>query len=139
MRKLHWLIFLTINILFTVSCTEDEGNGPFTKEPNIRFQSNTTINYEKVFGIGGDGNIALSGQARDFDLPIDLSRDTTVYVFEQSTIPNDTLTISYAVEVNRFGTLSGCQSEKFSVSIINLQIVENQTTFNSDEISVSLN
>lgn len=135
MNRNSIFIFLSINILFSFSSCLGNDDNEFIEEPYLLCQISSSTNYDSVYGLDKSDRInPESLGSNNFSLPLNMNSDTVVYIFEENSIPIDTLTISYQVELNPYGP-TGCSSpDSFTVSVYSEQIVESQTTFNPDEI-----
>lgn len=139
MSKTNILIFICVNLLFCLSSCFDDDYNEFTEEPYLVCQINTPNQYHSMYGLGRIDKISPeSSITNTFRLPLDMNNNTVVYIFEQNSIPTDTLTVSYEVELQPYGS-TGCSSpDSFTVSVYSSKIVESQTTFNPDEIFLHL-
>ncbi len=79
----HIVILLMITHLYSCRNCED------TSEPRLLVKFNGGLNYTKVVGVGGSGNLTVEDR-----LPLAINADTTTYLFFTDSI-TDTVSITY--------------------------------------------
>jgi hypothetical protein len=136
----RWLICLSLFWLFSLGGCLTPYETDFTREPKVvlRILNPNFSNYQRVFGVGGKGNIAFVNSNIENILPLDLTRDTTVYVFEKTAQSKDTLTLAYTRIVNPYGQRGCSNNAGFSMQINELRMVPQLSTFPENEITFSL-
>ncbi|NJL15752.1 MAG: hypothetical protein HC913_23925 [Microscillaceae bacterium] len=119
-----WLIFMLFQVL---ACLDS--SGAFISEPQVILQFNDgAMPYTQAYGLGRlEGITPQTEQIPFFVLPLDMNRDSVVFVLEQPGAPSDTLAFRYTRQVNAFGYTS-CSEKKFSMDIIGLEVLPEATT-----------
>ncbi|GAB4411723.1 MAG: hypothetical protein OHK0053_38400 [Microscillaceae bacterium] len=119
-----WLIFMLVHVL---ACLDSDG--AFTREPQVILQFNEgAMPYTQAYGLGRlEGITPQTEQISFFVLPLDMNRDSVVFVLEQPGAPSDTLAFRYTRQVNAFG-FTGCSEKKFSMDILGLEVLPETTT-----------
>jgi hypothetical protein len=131
---LYWVgVFIVCS--FPISCTDGD---KYLGEPKVslNISNKSSRNYHKIYGLGGNGEISDTTEV--VYLLLNLNKDTTTYIFQSNTLPNDTLTLVYQRKLNPYDQIGyGCKNS-FSMSIENLIISDELTSFDNDEIQIQL-
>lgn len=131
-KKRYFTIILFFFLFFVSSCINNE----FAEDPFIICRIYNSEKYLTANSIPNQGTIRYE-ETNEFHLPIDMNNTSVTYVFKSDFVPNDTLTLNYDIQLNPHKNL-GWGRKAFTVSILNLEIEESQTSFNPDEIVLSI-